>query len=100
MRTAAAARSITTWWGRIGLVSGPWSDLRLGLAKQTVMNGEVPTSEPMRLTIVEAPRERIDKLIERHDVLKYFYRNEWVHLVGAGTGGRYIVSLSADERMG
>ena len=68
--------------GRLGIMSGPWSDLRLGLAKQTVMNGEVPYHEPMRLlTIVEAPRERIDKLIERHDVLKYFYRNEWVHVV-------------------
>jgi uncharacterized protein YbcC (UPF0753/DUF2309 family) len=52
------------------------------LAKQTVMNGEMPYHEPMRLlTVVEAPRERIDKLIERHDVLKYFYRNEWVHVV-------------------
>jgi uncharacterized protein len=68
--------------GRIGIMSGPWSDLRLGLAKQTVMNGEMPYHEPMRLlTIVEAPRERIDKLIERHDVLKNFYHNEWVHLV-------------------
>jgi len=68
--------------GRLGIMSGPWSDLRLGLARQTVMNGEVPYHEPMRLlTIVQAPRERIDKLIARHDVLKRFYHNEWVHLV-------------------
>ncbi|THI86976.1 MAG: DUF2309 domain-containing protein [Nitrospira sp. CG24A] len=68
--------------GRIGIMSGPWSDLRLGLARQTVMNGEVPYHEPMRLlTIVEAPRSRIDKLIARHDVLQHYYHNEWVHLV-------------------
>ena len=68
--------------GRIGIMSGPWSDLRLGLARQTVMNGDVPYHEPMRLlTIVEAPRERIDKLIERHEILRHFYHNEWVHLV-------------------
>ncbi|NWF73060.1 MAG: DUF2309 domain-containing protein [Nitrospirae bacterium] len=69
--------------GRLGIMSGPWSDLRLGLARQTVMNGDVPYHEPMRLlTIVAAPRERIDKLIARHhDVLKHFYHNEWVHLV-------------------
>jgi uncharacterized protein YbcC (UPF0753/DUF2309 family) len=68
--------------GRIGIMSGPWSDLRLGLARQTVMNGDVPYHEPMRLlTIVEAPRGRIDKLIERHEVLRHFYHNEWVHLV-------------------
>ncbi len=68
--------------GRLGIMSGPWSDLRLGLARQTVMNGEVPYHEPMRLlTIIEAPRERIDRLIERHDMLQHFYHKEWVHLV-------------------
>ena len=68
--------------GRIGIMSGPWSDLRLGLARQTVMNGDVPYHEPMRLlTIVEAPRERIEKLIARHEVLEHYYHNEWVHLV-------------------
>ena len=68
--------------GRIGIMSGPWSDLRLGLARQTVMNGDVPYHEPMRLlTIVEAPRERIERLIPRHEVLQHFYHNEWVHLV-------------------
>ena len=68
--------------GRLGIMSGPWSDLRLGLARQTVMNGPVPYHEPMRLlTIIEAPRERIDKLISRHEVLQHYYHNQWVHLV-------------------
>ena len=68
--------------GRLGIMSGPWSDLRLGLARQTVMNGDMPYHEPMRLlTIIEAPRERIDKLIARHEVLQHYYHNEWVHLV-------------------
>ena len=68
--------------GRLGIMAGPWSDLRLGLARQTVMSGDVPYHEPMRLlTIIEAPRERIDKLISRHEVLQHYYQNEWVHLV-------------------
>ena len=68
--------------GRFGIMSGPWSDLRLGLARQTVMNGEIPYHEPMRLlTIVEAPRRGIEKLIARHEVLQHYYHNEWVHLV-------------------
>ena len=68
--------------GRFGIMAGPWSDLRLGLARQTVMNGDVPYHEPMRLmTVVEAPRERIEKLITRHEVLRHYYHNEWVHLV-------------------
>jgi uncharacterized protein YbcC (UPF0753/DUF2309 family) len=68
--------------GRLGIMSGPWSDLRLGLARQTVINGEVPYHEPMRLlTVIEAPRANIGKLIGRHEVLQHFYHNEWVHLV-------------------
>jgi uncharacterized protein YbcC (UPF0753/DUF2309 family) len=68
--------------GRLGIISGPWSDLRSGLASQTVMSGEAPYHEPMRLlTVVEAQRANIDKLIGRHEVLQRFYRNEWVHLV-------------------
>jgi uncharacterized protein YbcC (UPF0753/DUF2309 family) len=81
--------------GRLGIMSGPWSDLRLGLARQTVMSADVPYHEPMRLlTIIEAPRQRIDKLIERHEMLRHYYHNEWVHLVAldpeAGVWYRYL----------
>ena len=83
--------------GRLGIMSGPWSDLRLGLARQTVMNGDVPYHEPMRLlTVIEAPRDRIEKLIARHDVLQHFYHNAWVHLVALdpedGVWYRYLPS--------
>ncbi|MGH7228681.1 MAG: DUF2309 domain-containing protein [Nitrospiraceae bacterium] len=68
--------------GRVGIMSGPWSDLRLGLAWQTMMSGESPYHEPMRLlTVVEAPRARITELIGRHEVLQHYYHHEWVHLV-------------------
>ncbi len=67
--------------GRVGIMSGPYSDLRLGLAWQTVMNDDLPYHEPMRLlTLVEASRSRIETLIARHEVLQHFYHNEWVHL--------------------
>nr|MBI3614226.1 DUF2309 domain-containing protein [Nitrospirota bacterium] len=85
--------------GRFGVMSGPWSDLRLGLARQTVMNGDAPYHEPMRLlTLVEAPRSRIEKLIGRHKVLQHFYHNEWVHLVALETeeGALYRYRPSGD----
>ena len=48
--------------GRLGIMAGPQSDLRTGLAWQTVMDGPRPYHEPMRLlTLIEAPRERIDQ---------------------------------------
>lgn len=81
--------------GRVGIMSGPWSDLRLGLAWQTVMSGEMPYHEPVRmLTVIEAPRARIDALIARHEMLRHFYCHEWVHLVARepqdGTWHRYL----------
>ncbi len=68
--------------GRIGVMHGSTSDLRIGLPSQTVFNGEMPYHEPMRLfTIIEAPRTHIQKIISRHRVLRDFFDNQWVHLV-------------------
>lgn len=68
--------------GRFGVMSGPQSDLRTGLAWQTVMDGPRPFHEAMRLlTVIEAPRDRILQIVRRHRVLRNLYDNEWVHLV-------------------
>ncbi|HET8760951.1 MAG TPA: DUF2309 domain-containing protein [Nitrospiria bacterium] len=67
--------------GRFGVMSGPQSDLRTGLAAQTVMDGPRPYHEPMRLlTLIEAPTDRITQVIRRHRVLQRLYDNEWVRL--------------------
>lgn len=68
--------------GRIGVMYGATSDLRMGLPTQTVYSGELPYHEPMRLfTIIEAPRDRIQKIISRHRVLQDHFNHRWVHLV-------------------
>ena len=68
--------------GRLGIMSGPQSDLRTGLAWQTVMNGQQPYHEAMRLfTLIEAPRDRIDSIVRNQRLLQRLYDNEWMHLV-------------------
>jgi len=68
--------------GRFGVMSGPQSDLRTGLAWQTVMAGAKPYHEPMRLLVlIEAPKERISQIIRRHRQLQHLYHGEWVRLV-------------------
>ena len=68
--------------GRIGIMSGPQSDLRTGLALQSVASGDITYHEPLRLFVaVEAPRERISEIIERQSVLKQLCKNEWIHLM-------------------
>ncbi len=68
--------------GRIAVMSGPQSDLRTGLAWQTVMSGELAYHEPMRLFVaIEAPRARILDIVERSPLLTQLCDNEWMHLV-------------------
>ena len=68
--------------GRIGIMSGPQSDLRTGLAWQSVMSGSMPYHEPVRLFVaIEAPRDRILEIIRRQPNLSQLCDNEWIHLV-------------------
>jgi uncharacterized protein len=68
--------------GRFGVMSGPQSDLRTGLAWQTVMNGPRPYHEPMRLvTLIEAPRDGIDKIIRNQRHLQRLYDGQWLYLI-------------------
>ncbi len=68
--------------GRIGVMSGVSSDLRIGLPAQTVLDGTHPYHEPMRLlAVMEAPRERIRGIILKHPVLERLFDREWVSLL-------------------
>ncbi|HTK86555.1 MAG TPA: DUF2309 domain-containing protein [Nitrospiraceae bacterium] len=68
--------------GRIGVMTGAWSDLRIGLPAQTVFNGRTPYHEPMRLlTVIEAPRDRIGAIIARHSLLQQLFHHGWVALM-------------------
>lgn len=69
--------------GRIGIMSGPQSDLRTGLAWQSVIgNDQMPFHEPLRILVaIEAPRARILELVRKQPVLTQLCDNEWIHLV-------------------
>ncbi|MDH4226761.1 MAG: DUF2309 domain-containing protein [Deltaproteobacteria bacterium] len=81
--------------GRNAIMFGTQSDLRAGLPLQTVMNGDKPFHEPMRLvSIIEAPKDDILNIVKRHPVLQNFYDKEWVYLVSidpvTGEFNRYV----------
>ena len=68
--------------GRFGIMAGPQSDLRTGLARQSVMNGPMPYHEPLRLLVViEAPRDRITEMLQELPHVQQLFDNEWIHLV-------------------
>jgi len=63
--------------GLIGVMNGHGSDLRTGLPWQMV-----EIHEPVRLlTIVEAPRESLERFLDARPDMAEFLRNGWIQLV-------------------
>ena len=57
-------------------------DLLLGLPWQSVADGTRLIHEPMRLLVlVEAPRERIDAVLDRHPEVRRLIDGEWLTLL-------------------
>lgn len=68
--------------GRIGVMTGNQSDLRMGLPVQSLFDGARPYHEPLRLTaIIEAPRARIATIIDRQPLLQQLFNNHWIRLL-------------------
>jgi uncharacterized protein YbcC (UPF0753/DUF2309 family) len=67
--------------GHIGVFEGNGGDLRIGLSRQSLHDGERWVHEPLRLTvIVDAPRQAIERVIQRHDLIQQLLNNGWLHL--------------------
>ena len=65
-----------------GVYEGNGGDLRVGLPIQSVHDGEKFVHEPLRLSVfIEAPRDQIEFLIAKHEVVRQLVDNEWVHIV-------------------
>jgi hypothetical protein len=67
--------------GNIGVFEGNGGDLRLGLSRQSLHNGDRWMHEPLRLTvIIDAPQEAINRVIRQHTMIKQLLDNGWIHL--------------------
>ncbi|MEM7666288.1 MAG: DUF2309 domain-containing protein [Pseudomonadota bacterium] len=67
--------------GGIGVIQGNSGRLRPGLPLQAVHDGEKLVHEPLRLSVmVEAPREAILNVLERHPEVRALFDNGWLHL--------------------
>ena len=67
--------------GHIGVFEGNGGDLRIGLSKQSLHDGQRWVHEPLRLTVViDAPQQAIDRVIQRHAVVRQLLAHSWLHL--------------------
>jgi uncharacterized protein len=84
----SGSKTIHNVVGGIGVLAGHGGDLKPGLPWQSVADGERLVHEPMRLlTIVQAPLERIDSIIDRNTVLQQLFGNGWVALAARSEAG-------------
>ncbi len=67
--------------GGIGVIEGNGGRLRAGLPWQAVHDGAALAHEPLRLSVmIEAPREEILGVLERHPGVRELFDNGWLHL--------------------
>ena len=67
--------------GNIGVFEGNGGDLRIGLSRQSLHDGEQWVHEPLRLTVaIDAPRAAIEAVMAKHAVVAQLVDNGWVHL--------------------
>ncbi len=67
--------------GHLGVYEGNGGDLRIGLALQSLHDGERWVHAPLRLSVfLEAPRPAIDRILEKHPKVRELVDNEWLHL--------------------
>ncbi len=83
--------------GGIGVVEGNGGPLRAGLPWQSVHDGERLVHEPLRLTVlIEAPRDRISSILERHPDVRALFDNRWLHLFALDEEGRMASRYAGD----
>jgi uncharacterized protein YbcC (UPF0753/DUF2309 family) len=83
--------------GGIGVVEGNGGLLRVGLPWQSVHDGDGLTHEPLRLSVlIEAPREAIADVLERHPGVRALFDNRWLHLFALDDQGRRTWRYAGD----
>ncbi|MFM9500526.1 putative inorganic carbon transporter subunit DabA, partial [Streptomyces galilaeus] len=67
--------------GRIGVFEGNSGDLRIGLPMQSLHDGRQWMHAPLRLSVfIQAPIERIDAVIRKHEKVRQLLDGQWLHL--------------------
>ena len=85
--------------GGIGVLEGNGGSLRPGLPWQSVHDGEALQHDPLRLTVViEAPREAMTDILDRHPGVRELFDNRWLHLIAMDDEGKLAWRYRGDLR--
>lgn len=83
--------------GQFGILSGNGGDLMTGLPWQSVHNGSTFQHSPMRLqAIIAAPRDSIDRVLQKHPAVAELVDGAWMHLIAIDAGQSFRRDASGD----
>ena len=73
--------------GHLGVFEGNGGDLRIGLSKQSLHDGKQWMHQPLRISVyIDAPRDAMVAIIERHDSVRQLVDNDWLYLFRLADG--------------
>jgi len=83
--------------GGIGVIEGNGGPLRAGLPWQSVHDGHALMHEPLRLSVcIEAPREAMTAVLEKHGNVRALFDNKWLHLFAIDDEGQLAWRYAGD----
>jgi uncharacterized protein YbcC (UPF0753/DUF2309 family) len=81
--------------GRIGVFEGNGGDLRIGLSRQSLHNGQRWIHEPLRLNVfLAAPLAAIEAIVAKHDIVRQLHAHHWLTLFHLDPDTRNTLPLS------
>ena len=85
--------------GGIGVIEGNGGLLRAGLPWQSVHDGHQLMHEPLRLSVcIEAPREAMTAVLEKHAGVRALFDNRWLHLFAIDDEGQLAWRYAGELR--
>lgn len=85
--------------GGFGVLEGNGGSLRSGLPLQSVSDGVDFRHVPVRLSVcIEAPREAITEILNRHQGVRALFDNHWLHLFAMDDAGHLAWRYSGDGK--
>lgn len=83
--------------GGFGVLEGNGGSLRSGLPLQSVSDGIDFRHVPVRLSVcIEAPREAITGILNRHESVRALFENHWLHLFALDEAGHLAWRYAGD----
>lgn len=91
-RFGAGPKPLHNVIGRLGVAVGASTDVRIGLPLESTWFDGEPVHDPMRLVVVvDAPRARVDAVVDRNPVLRRLFDHGWARVAARDESGQHFV---------